>query len=171
VELRNVARRPRQTRTATPAARGTQLDEAFIDSLYREEKICPSRVRWKHVHTSKLVFEVNIFGINSGQKMIFRGVYQRSLKGRRFRFSITIFRNIEVRRYCASKHHKERHTNKWIREPHKHRFVSPEHPNAAYKIPKGEIHETDVNQAFIDFLKECNIKMTAPYEQIIPGTI
>lgn len=153
---------------------GSAISSELIERLYANEKVCPERVRWRPESGSKtrLRFEVAVYEVATGQKLTFRGVYQRSLKGRRYAFCLTLYRNITVRRYDQSKHHKELYPRPhWIRQPHKHRFVNEEHPDAAYGIPDGEIADNDVNQAFFDFLAECSITMTAPYEQILPEVI
>lgn len=53
-----------------------------------------------------------------------------------------------------------------IRDPHKHRWDEINRDREAY-VPD-DIDFSDVNQAFLDFLHECNITLHGRYQQLIP---
>jgi hypothetical protein len=53
-----------------------------------------------------------------------------------------------------------------FRQPHKHRWDDDHHDREAY-IPT-DIDFSDVNQAFFDFLGECNVTFHGTYQQIAP---
>ena len=67
----------------------------------------------------------------------------------------------------------QRHNNKRdgvtiYKKPHKHKYVDSIDPRYAYVVD--DICCDDVNQALIDFLRECNIELLQPYQGILQVT-
>jgi len=94
-----------------------------------------------------------------------------TLKGERnkvneFSLNIIFERNKTIIRYDNFKHvnKKDKCTGADLKFPHKHKFKKNcPRDLAGYVIPESEINSKNVNQAFEQFLKECNIVHNGAY--------
>lgn len=124
-----------------------------IDELYRAPKVIEEDWTWEingPNHTGEAT--VRCLGIDASLKL-------RAWKRRRYGFCLLYKATKVVRRWDDG-----RHTNpdgQTIEGSHKH-YWHPQHEDS-FAYPVDDVATDDVDQAFIDFLDECNIDHRGRY--------
>lgn len=147
-------------------------DEIFRE-FYEEEKLIDSDIVWKRVGKAYTTDHIQI--INDTIDDYGVTLICRLNKYNDFAFNIVYNQtNKPLIRFDTERHPpnlKDKHSKQKLDEPHKHKFKKGCKKDLTAKIiPETEIDRKDVNKAFYQFLKECNIRFEGSYSAIIvPG--
>jgi hypothetical protein len=133
------------------------IEEA--DLLYQVPKYITEDLKWERSgHTLKI--KADVF-TESADRLIFYAT-----KGRTFSFSL-VYRGASVIRRFDMKPHKNP-DGKILYGPHKHFSHDKMAQSEAYLVE--DINPMNVNEAIMQFFKECNISLEGAYDTIIPET-
>ncbi len=136
----------------------SDLSKDEADAIYRSPKIVVSEgnaVSWDAVRGPSQKIFVDVI-TEDGMELEVRGSY--SWKGsKRYSFALLFRKTIPIRRWDDKKGHPDKCSGMILRGPHKHYY----HPDFGDSCAKevSDIRLGDVNGAFLDFLKECNISL------------
>lgn len=131
------------------------ISKEDIDNLYAIPKIIIDDIKWQSNNNS-LKIKISVYTKEEQFKGIKITLYGNV--GKKYSFSLNCNNNIIIRRWDYFKHPD-------IQEPHKHYFDG--NINAMKIYPATDIPTDDLNIAFYNFLKECNIELKGIYYQII----
>ncbi len=134
------------------------LSKAEAEALLAEEKLITANIRWQPLKSKsgrRYRFEVVVLVPSRNVALKLHG--QVAKTNRSF---VLIFGGDPIRKYTV--HAKHRNPDGTvIREPHKHLWDEVNEDGYAY-IPK-DITPGDPNREFVDFLKQCNIRLLGSY--------
>lgn len=125
------------------------LNEDLMDNLYDQEKILVEDVNWEleHPEIPRYSTKAMVKTTDSDEILQFHGEYW----GKRFSFVLR-YQNTVIRLWDFNDHHNG------ISGGHKHKFPEDEYKDDdPYAVD--DVSTSDVNQALLDFLEECNIRI------------
>lgn len=136
----------------------SDLSKDEADAIYRSPKIIVSEgnaISWDTVVGPSQKIFVDVITENRTELKV-QGWY--NWKGsKRYSFALIYRKTIPIRRWDDKKGHPDKCTGVVLNGPHKHYH----HPDFGDSCAKevSDIRLGDVNGAFLDFLKECNISL------------
>ena len=138
--------------TQAEAERVLQLEQEIGQRVTWRPQRDGKRPRWR--------LQATVLAIGSPVSLQLVGNYGK----RHWSFALLV-ENTPIRRcdYQWSSHRNPDGTK--IAQPHKHRWDDVHQDREAY-VPD-DISFSDVNQAFFDFLRECNIMLIGPYQPLM----
>lgn len=147
-----------------------EITDDIFQSFYAEEKIIDSDIKWTRVGEAYITNHVPI--ITEAITEYDVNLVCKVTKYNNWAFTIYYSKNKQILvKYDTIKHppnQRDKHTNKKMNEPHKHKFKEGCRRNLTAKIiPEEEIDRRDVNKAIGQFFEECNIRLEGNYTALI----
>jgi len=143
------------------------IDDISFNNFYREDKIVDTDVEWVLDGNRYTIKNIEILNETLDKKVTLHCWVNRYKK---FGFTIVYNGEKDIVRYDKAVHppgYKNRCSDSKegrVQEPHKHKFKEGCPKSLRIKIiPKDEINPDDVNEAFFQFLNECNIRHEGEY--------
>jgi len=131
------------------------VSEAEIDRLYEMEKVIEDDWSWE-VDGPTHRGEATVYCKGSKAKLTLKAWKRRS-----YGFCLLYKSSKIVRRWDDSRHRNP--DGRIIDGSHKHKWHPQYEDNLAY--PVDDVATNDVDEAFIDFLDECNIELRGDYSR------
>jgi len=135
-----------------------EAERLYTKKKYISEDIY---VEWELIHSSpkatRYVISVPVL-TDDGEELCLKGNYSCSSRRQNYSFALLYKSSVPIRRWDYAPHKYEARTS------HKHKWDGVG-DHEAYIVT--DITLNDVNQAFFDFLNECNIEFRGCYTQIL----
>lgn len=124
------------------------LDEDLLEELYEQEKVLMENVTWESEHPEIPRYSTTA-GVQTAESDEFLQLHGEYWRGK---FSFVLrYRNTVIRLWDFNDHHEG------ISGGHKHKFPQTEaRDDDPYAVD--DATTSDVNEALLDFLDECNIR-------------
>ena len=137
------------------------VTKAEADRIVEEPKICMAVLQWKQVESEERHYrlEARVLIPSIEKTCHLRGVIGKT----NYSFSL-LFDNFPIRKYTVHQKHKMP-DGKIVWGPHKHTWDELNEDRWVY-VPN-DITQGDINQAFLDFLKESNIQIRGKYQGVM----
>ncbi len=135
----------------------THLSTQEADDLLRERKVITANLYWRPEGRG-FKLEATVLSIVSSKPLKLHGYVgpvRRSLA--------LLFQSVAIRRLCIGGSHRNPDGN-LIRGLHKHLYDDQADDRIAY-IPQ-DINEGNINNEFMDFLRECSIVLEGTYQSL-----
>ena len=135
------------------------VTEAEARELVAESKEVRANLSWAlDGHSFRL--EAKVLCLQSDAILSLRGT-----AGKKNRSLVLLYQNTPIRKYTVHAFHRDPVTRQRVTQPHKHLWDDEWEDKRVY-IPD-DIRIGDINEEFVDFLRECNIQLRGQYAQLL----
>jgi len=139
--------------------------KAEADRLVAARKVVSALVSWTSDHGRQGGWRVEAKALSTEPRAVFRLLGY--IGPRNYSFTL-LYNNYPIRKF--TKHDRHRVCNKVFTEPHKHTWDEEKGDYHAY-VPNNIDPTNDVNDQFLAFCEECNIRLVGGYQHILHGCV
>lgn len=133
---------------------------ADADALAATPKIVTALAQWRQVDPYIRKLEARVFAPEEGVILRLLGTI-----GRRNYSFVLLFNNNPIRKYTKHHRHTNRRTGEPFLVPHKHVW-DPDYADSDCYIPPDIDPNSDVNEQFLAFCRECHIELLGGYQTV-----
>lgn len=137
-----------------------QLTRSEADALVDAPKIVTALATWRSVDRYNRKLEVRVFVPDTRQLLRLVGTI-----GKRNYSFVLLYNNDPIRKYTKHYSHRDSRTGKRVLVPHKHVWDQEKADSETY-IPNDIDPDSDINEQFAAFCKECNIELQGGYQAV-----
>lgn len=123
------------------------------DALVETPKIVTVLATWRPSDRYNRKLDVTVFVPDTRQLLRLTGTIGK----RNYSFAL-LFNNYPIRKYTKHYSHRDSRTGERVRVPHKHTWDQDKADSEVY-IPSDIDPDSDINEQFLAFCKECNIEL------------
>ena len=135
------------------------VTEAEAYRLLEENKVIWANLSWR-IAGERFRLEAKVLCLESEEILILRGFV-----GKKNRSFVLLYQNTPIRKYTVHAFHRDPVTRERVTQPHKHLWDDEWEDRRVY-IPN-DIRIGNLNEEFVDFLRECNIELRGSYAQLL----